>query len=129
MQSLILKIAESAVSGSGDSGAGGSRRDKSGGTASKDVAPKGPPPEEGLIYRECSITGVQKFGVFVEMLPGYEGLVHVSELDTTKVTDPAEAGYAVGQKLSVKYLGKNDKGQMRLSRRAVLLRDSTGTSG
>ena len=35
-----------------------------------------------------------------------------------------KAGYAVGQKIDVKYLGKNEKGQMRLSRRAVLMRDS-----
>ena len=36
-----------------------------------------------------------------------------------------KAGFEVGQKLDVKYLGKNEKGQMRLSRRAVLMRDST----
>ena len=38
-----------------------------------------------LIYRDCVIKGVHNFGVFVEMLPGYEGLVHVSELDNKKV--------------------------------------------
>ena len=35
--------------------------------------------------RDCVIKGVHNFGVFVEMLPGYEGLVHVSELDNKKV--------------------------------------------
>ena len=36
-----------------------------------------------------------------------------------------KAGFVAGVKIDVKYLGKNDKGQMRLSRRAALLRDST----
>lgn len=93
----------------------------------KEKVELGPPPEEGIVYRECEVTGVQKFGIFVEILPGYEGLVHLSELDTKKVADPTQAGFAVGQKMDVKYLGKNDKGQMRLSRRAVLMRDAPTT--
>jgi hypothetical protein len=74
--------------------------------------------------RECEIKGVHNFGVFVEVLPGHEGLVHVSELDTKRVSSPEGAGFAVGQKIDVKCLGKNDKGQMRYSRRAVMLRDA-----
>jgi polyribonucleotide nucleotidyltransferase len=81
-----------------------------------------------MVYRGCAVTGVQKFGVFVEILPGYEGLVHLSELDNKKIADPAGAGFAVGQTLDVKYLGKNEKGQMRLSRRAVLMRDTPMTA-
>jgi hypothetical protein len=41
-----------------------------------------------------------------------------------QIASPEAAGFAVGQKIDVKFLGKNDKGQMRLSRRAVMLRDS-----
>jgi polyribonucleotide nucleotidyltransferase len=67
---------------------------------------------------------VHNFGVFVEILPGYEGLIHVSELDIKKVASPEKAGIVSGQKLDVKFLGKNEKGQMRLSRRVVLLRDA-----
>jgi polyribonucleotide nucleotidyltransferase len=48
--------------------------------------PLGPPPEPGTIYRNCEIKGVHNFGVFVEITPGYEGLIHVSELDTKKVS-------------------------------------------
>ncbi len=88
--------------------------------------PEGPPPEIGVIYRECEVKGVHAFGVFVEILPGYEGLVHVSELDIKKIPNPAAAGIEAGQKLDVKFLGKNEKGQMRLSRRQVLLRDAGG---
>lgn len=38
-----------------------------------------------FFVRECEIKGIHAFGVFVEILPGYEGLVHVSELDLKKV--------------------------------------------
>ena len=38
-------------------------------------APLGPPPELGIIYRDVEIKSVHNFGVFVEVLPGYEGLV------------------------------------------------------
>lgn len=85
--------------------------------------PLGPPPEEGIIYRDCEIKGVHNFGVFVQVLPGYEGLVHVSELDVRKIASP-EKEFVPGQKIDVKYLGKNEKNQMRLSRRAVMKRDS-----
>ena len=43
------------------------------------------------------------------MLPGYEGLVHVSELDNKKIASPEAAGFVSGQMIDVKYLGKNDK--------------------
>lgn len=45
----------------------------------------------------------------MEMLPGYEGLVHVSELDNKKIASPEAAGFVSGQMIDVKYLGKNDK--------------------
>ena len=38
-----------------------------------------------LIIRECEIKNIHGFGVFVEVLPGYEGLVHISELETKRV--------------------------------------------
>lgn len=50
-----------------------------------------------------------------------------------QVESPEKAGFAVGDTMDVKYIGKNEKGQMRLSRRAVLMRDSpssaTGAGG
>jgi polyribonucleotide nucleotidyltransferase len=122
VKGLILKIAEGAGEGKGGD------RPRRGGGGSEEPKETGPPPEEGMVYRGCAVTGVQKFGVFVEILPGYEGLVHLSELDSKKVADPAGAGFAVGQTLDVKYLGKNEKGQMRLSRRAVLMRDTPMTA-
>lgn len=82
------------------------------------------PPETGLIYRGCKIMGIHNFGLFVEVTRGHEGLVHVSELDIKRVASVLEAGFVVGERIDVKCLGRNDKGQLRLSRRAVLLRDS-----
>ena len=70
------------------------------------------------------IKGVHNFGVFVEVFNGHEGLVHISELDTKRVQS-TEGSFTIGQNIDVKCLGKNEKGQMRLSRRAVMLRDST----
>lgn len=87
----------------------------------------GPPPEVGVIYRKCPITGVQPFGVFVEITPGHEGLVHISELGLRRVASMEEEGYEVGQLIDVKYVGVNDRGQRRLSRRAVLLADSSSS--
>jgi len=74
------------------------------------------------------ITGIQKFGVFVEILPGpedgsspgLEGLVHISELHTERVRNCE--GFLRGmntEELTVKYIG-NDKGKIQLSRKAVL---------
>lgn len=99
---------------------GGGRR---GGRDKKEKVELGPPPEIGIVYKDCEIKGIHNFGIFVEILPGYEGLIHVSELDTKKVNaNDIPNLYKVGEKLDVKFLGKNDKGQMRLSRRAVLMR-------
>lgn len=93
-----------------------------------DEEPKGEPPEIGLVYRDCEIVGVHNFGVFVKVINGHEGLVHVSELDVKRIPDPASAGFTIGMKLDVKCLGLNDKGQLRLSRRQVLLRDTTNVT-
>ena len=107
----ILKIVEEAKNGGkGEKG-------------KKDKEPTGPPPEIGEFYRDCEIVSVHPFGCFVELPGGYEGLVHVSELDSRKVAKPEDT-FSPGQKIDVKYLGNNEKGQMRLSRRAVLMRDA-----
>ena len=113
VQAAIAKIVED-----------GNKKDNERKERSEKKEPEGPPPEIGVIYRDCEVKGVHAFGVFVEILPGYEGLIHISELDIKKVASPDKIGIAAGQKLDVKYLGKNEKGQMRLSRRAVLMRDS-----
>ncbi len=75
--------------------------------------------EVGKIYRG-RVTSVRAFGAFVEVLPGKEGLCHVSELDKQRVED-AEQFVKVGDVMTVKVLGVNEKGQVKLSRKATLL--------
>jgi polyribonucleotide nucleotidyltransferase len=119
-KAAIMQLVEDAKEGDGRRGGGRGRRD---GDKDRSVEPAGPAPEPGLIYRDCLVKGVHSFGVFVQVTPGHEGLIHVSELDVKRVPDPVAAGFEAGQKLDVKLIGRNDKGQLRLSRRAVLMRD------
>ena len=58
---------------------------------------------------------VQQYGCFVALDSRTQALVHVSELDIGRVSDPA-ALFQAGDKLDVKVLDKNQKGQFRLSR-------------
>ena len=65
-------------------------------------------------------TKVLDFGAFVEVLPGIEGLCHVSELDVTRVNNPKDV-VNEGDRIDVKLLETNERGQLKLSRREVLL--------
>lgn len=80
--------------------------------------------EVGKIYKG-RITSVVKFGVFVEVLPGKEGLCHISELAEGRVDDINEFVKA-DDEISVKVLDINERGQMRLSRKAVILAEPKG---
>lgn len=69
------------------------------------------------------ITSIVPFGFFVEILPGKEGLCHVSEIDVHRIENIFEyAGdkFKVGDALTVTVLDINDRGQIKLSRRALL---------
>lgn len=128
VKAAIMKIVEEATKPRERRERGGRGGDGGNSTSTEEVKIVGPPPEEGMIYRDCEIKGIHNFGIFVEVLPGYEGLVHISELDSKKVLNIENLGLTAGQKIDVKYLGKNEKGQMRLSRKAVLMRDSPKTA-
>ena len=65
------------------------------------------------------VTRLMNFGAFVEILPGKEGLVHVSELDTERV-ESVEAAVKVGDELEVMVIELDRMGRVNLSRRAVL---------
>lgn len=81
--------------------------------------------EEGKLFHG-TVRGVKEFGVFVECLPGKEGLVHVSELADFRV-NRVEDVCAVGDKMWVKCVGIDEKGRVRLSRTAALAeRDGEG---
>ena len=74
--------------------------------------------EEGKIYRGKVVT-IKEFGAFVEFLPGKDGLVHVSELANFRVKHPEDI-VKMGDELWVKCLGVDEKGRVRLSRKAAM---------
>jgi polyribonucleotide nucleotidyltransferase len=76
-------------------------------------------PEVGETYHG-TVVSILEFGAFVEILPGKEGLLHISELDYTKV-EKVEDILKVGDEVDVKLLEIDGKsGKMRLSRRALM---------
>jgi polyribonucleotide nucleotidyltransferase len=75
-------------------------------------------PEVGRIY-EGVVKSTTTFGAFVEILPGTEGLCHISELQEGR-TEKTEDVVKKGDVVKVKLLSIDEKGKMRLSRKAAL---------
>ncbi len=75
-------------------------------------------PEPGQDY-EGTVRNIQSFGAIVEIAPGKEGLLHISELDYGYV-DNVEDYLAVGDKVKVKLVEVRDDGKLRLSRKPFL---------
>lgn len=65
------------------------------------------------------VVKVEDFGCFVELWPGTEGLVHVSQLDTKRVEKPSDM-VKVGDEILVKSLGYDKKGRLNLSRKEAI---------
>ncbi len=74
--------------------------------------------EIGKTY-DGKVTSVVPFGAFIEILPGKEGLCHISELSDTRVED-INAYIKQGDAVSVKVLDINERGQLKLSRKALM---------
>src|SRR5437667_1692039 len=74
--------------------------------------------EIGKIYRGRVVT-VKEFGAFVEFLPGKDGLVHISELANFRVKQTEDI-VKLGDEIWVKCLGVDEKGRVRLSRKAAM---------
>jgi polyribonucleotide nucleotidyltransferase len=76
-------------------------------------------PEVGDVYNG-KVKSIVAFGAFIEILPGKEGLLHISEIDWKRVTD-IEEYMKVGQMIDVKLIGiDNSTGKLKLSRKALL---------
>ena len=75
-------------------------------------------PEVGKVYT-ATVKKLMEFGVFVEILPGKEGLVHVSQLDVKRIEKVAEF-FKVGDVFDVKLLEIDNKGRLNLSRKVLL---------
>ena len=74
--------------------------------------------EVGKIYRGRVVT-LKDFGAFVEVLPGKDGLVHISEWTDTRVNRMDDVA-KVGDEVWVKCIGQDDKGRSKLSRKAAM---------
>ena len=75
-------------------------------------------PEVGKIYHG-KVTRILEFGAFVEFLPGKEGLVHISHIDTNRVNKVTDV-LNIGDELDVKLIKKDEEGRYNLSRKALL---------
>jgi polyribonucleotide nucleotidyltransferase len=74
--------------------------------------------EVGKIYRGRVVT-LKDFGAFVEVLPGKDGLVHISEWTDTRVNRMDDVA-KIGDEVWVKCIGQDDKGRSKLSRKAAM---------
>jgi polyribonucleotide nucleotidyltransferase len=72
----------------------------------------------GKVY-EGRVTSIKDFGAFIEILPGRDGLCHISELDD-KYVDKVENVCKVGDVLQVKVIAIDDQDRVKLSRKALL---------
>jgi len=77
------------------------------------------PPQVGRIYQQSKVVSVKDFGVFVEILPGVEGLCHISQLSEGYVKS-VEDVCKVGDLMPVKLISIDDQGRFKLSRKAAL---------
>lgn len=75
-------------------------------------------PEIGAVY-EGTVKSTTAFGAFVEIMPGTEGLVHISELQHGR-TEKTEDVVKKGDVIKVKLLDRDERGRLRLSRKALL---------
>lgn len=77
-------------------------------------------PEVGEVY-EGTVRSIMPYGCFVEILPGKDGLLHISEIDWKRLETVEEAGIKEGDKLKVKLMEIDPKtGKYKLSRRVLL---------
>ncbi len=75
-------------------------------------------PEVGKIYTDCPVMTVMDFGAFVQIMPGKDGLVHVSELSEDRVEKPSDV-VKEGDRVDVKLVAIDDRGRLQLSMKAA----------
>lgn len=75
-------------------------------------------PEVGKIYVDKPVVSVMDFGAFVQIMPGKDGLVHVSEMAEQRVNKPSDV-VKEGDKVTVKLVAIDDRGRLQLSMKAA----------
>lgn len=84
-------------------------------------------PEIGQVY-SGKIKSIVPFGMFIEVLPGKEGLLHISEIEWRRLEKVEDSGLKVGDEIEVKLLDLDKKtGKLKLSRKVLLPRDNTNS--
>jgi polyribonucleotide nucleotidyltransferase len=83
-------------------------------------------PEVGRVY-DGVVKSTTAFGAFVEIIPGVEGLVHISELEQGRV-EKTEDVVKKGDQVAVKLLSIDEKGRLRLSRKAAMAEQGAGAA-
>ncbi len=80
-------------------------------------------PEIGTVYKG-TIKSIVPFGMFIEIIPGKEGLLHISEIEWRRLDTVEDSGFKVGEEIEVKLLDLDKKtGKLKLSRKVLLPRD------
>ena len=74
--------------------------------------------EVGKIYHG-KVVGIKEFGAFVEILPDRDGLLHISEIADHRIKQ-VEDVLKMGDEVWVKVIGVDDRGKVKLSRRAAM---------
>jgi polyribonucleotide nucleotidyltransferase len=77
------------------------------------------PPEVGRLYKESKVVSIKDFGVFVEIVPGVEGLCHISELSEGYVKQVDDI-VKMNDIIPVKLISIDEQGRLKLSRRAAM---------
>lgn len=75
-------------------------------------------PEVGKIYVDAPVVSVMDFGAFVQIMPGKDGLVHISELSEERVAKTSDV-VKEGDKVTVKLVAIDDRGRLQLSIKAA----------
>jgi polyribonucleotide nucleotidyltransferase len=75
-------------------------------------------PEVGKIYVDVPVVSVMDFGAFVQIMPGKDGLVHISELSEERVAKTSDV-VKEGDKVTVKLVAIDDRGRLQLSMKAA----------
>lgn len=75
-------------------------------------------PEVGEVYNGL-VRSIQPYGAFVELAPGTDGLLHISEIEHRRLKTVDEV-LTEGERVEVKLIGKDDRGKLKLSRKVLL---------
>jgi polyribonucleotide nucleotidyltransferase len=75
-------------------------------------------PEVGKIYKGVPVVSILDFGAFVQIMPGKDGLVHVSEISEERIDKPSDV-LKEGDKVTVKLVAIDDRGRLQLSMKAA----------